>query len=81
MVQMMSHNDVEVAVHVLRAAVQKVVLVRHDAVCLKTKNGRKHVRSAPYRPVLSASRTGQRPTAVCAHADPAQNGGNGGNRG
>ena len=46
---------------------------------LKVKNGRKNVKSAPYRPILSANRTGRRPTAVDAHADPAQNGGNGGN--
>ena len=50
-----------------------------DAEHLKTKNGRNNVKSAPYRPILSANRTRQRPTAVYARADPAQNGGNGGN--
>ena len=46
---------------------------------LKVQNGRKNVKSAPYRPILSANRRRQRPTAVYAHADPAQTGGNGGN--
>ena len=31
---------------------------------LKVKNGRKNDKSAPYRPMLSANRTRQRPTAV-----------------
>ena len=46
---------------------------------LETKIGRKNVNLAPYRPILSANRTRQRPTAVYAHANPAQNGQNGGN--
>ena len=50
-----------------------------ESDALKVKNGRKNVKSAPYRPILSANRTRQRPTAVYAHADPAQNGQNGGN--
>ena len=47
-------------------------------VVLKVENGRKNVKSAPYRPILSANTRRQRPTAVYAHADPAQNGQNGG---
>ena len=47
---------------------------------LKVENGRKKVKSAPHRPILSANRTRQRPTAVHAHADPAQHGQNGENR-
>ena len=31
---------------------------------LKVKNGRKNVKSTPYRPILSANRRRQRPTAV-----------------
>ena len=50
-----------------------------DLSVLKTENGRKNVKSAPYRPILSANRTRQRPTAVCTHADPAKTGQNGGN--
>ena len=45
---------------------------------LKVENGRKTVKSAPYRPILSANRRGQRPTAVYAQANPAPNGQNGG---
>ena len=32
--------------------------------CLETENGRKNVKSAPYRPILSANRRRQRPTRV-----------------
>ena len=46
---------------------------------LKTKNGRKNVKSARYRPILSASRRRQRPTHVYARENPTQNGQNGGN--
>ena len=42
-----------------------------DGRVLKVKNGRKNVKSALYRPILSANRRRQRPTAVYAHADPA----------
>ena len=34
---------------------------------LTTKNGRKNVRSARYRPILSANRTRQRPTHACIY--------------
>ena len=40
---------------------------------LQVKNDRKNVKSAPYRPILSANRTMQRPAHVYAHVDPAQN--------
>ena len=63
-----------------RAAISSLFCFRLASIpALKVKNGRKNVKSAPYRPILSANRTRQRPTAVCAHADPAQNGPNGGN--
>ena len=58
----------------LPARVHDVVVQRR----LKTKNGRKNVKSAPYRPILSANRTRQRPAAVYTNADPAQTGQNGG---
>ena len=48
-----------------------------DLAALNVENGRKNVKSAPYWPILSANRRRQRPTAVYAHADPAQNGQNG----
>ena len=41
------------------------------ARALKDKNGRKTVKSAPYRPILSANRRRQRPTHVYAGANPA----------
>ena len=50
-----------------------------DVVGLKTKKSRKIVKSARYRPILSAHRTRQRPAHVHARTDPAQNGQNGGN--
>ena len=46
---------------------------------LKTKNGRKNVKSARDRPILSANRRRQRPAHAYARADPAQNGQTGGN--
>ena len=46
---------------------------------LKTENGRKNVKSAPYRPILSEDRRRQRPTHVYSHANPAQYGQNGEN--
>ena len=46
---------------------------------LKTKNGRKNVKSVRYRPILSANRRRQRPAHVHARTNPAQNGQNGGN--
>ena len=46
---------------------------------LQTENGRKTVKSARHRPILSANRRRQRPAHVYARADPAQNGQNGGN--
>ena len=55
------------------------VCERGAARDLEVKNGRKNVKSALYRPILSANRTRQRPTAVYAHSDLAQNGQNGGN--
>ena len=48
-------------------------------LCLKVENGRKNVKSAPCRPILSVNRTRQRATAAYAHVDPAQTGQNGGN--
>ena len=39
---------------------------------LKTENGRKNVKSAPYRPILSEDGRRQHPTHVHAHADPAK---------
>ena len=46
---------------------------------LKTENGRKNVKSARYRPILSANGRRPRPAHAYACADPAQNGQNGGN--
>ena len=60
------------------AAVHPGELTADDAF-LKTKNGRKTVKSARYRPILGEDRRRQRPAHVYARADPAQNGGNGGN--
>ena len=50
-----------------------------EPVRLMAKNGRKNVKSARYRPILSADRRRQRPAPTYLHADPAQNGQNGGN--
>ena len=54
--------------------------VDHLVQCLplKTKSGRKNVKSARYRPILSANRRKQRPAHVYARADAAQNGQGGG---
>ena len=49
------------------------------AEALKAENGRKNVKSAPYRPILSEDRRRQRPTPAYTDADPAQNGQNGEN--
>ena len=51
----------------------------HGSERLKTKNGRKNVKSARYRPILSANGRRQRPAHVYTRANPAQNGQNGGN--
>ena len=51
----------------------------HPPQALETKNGRKHVKSARYRPILSANRRRPRPAHAYACADPAPNGQNGGN--
>ena len=52
---------------------------RGGLVALKTKHGRKNVKSARYRPILSANRRMQRLAHAYARADPAPNGQNGGN--
>ena len=68
--------------HAAKLAVIEALVGRRGrgrGVCLKTKNGRKNVKSARYRPILSANRTRPRPTHVYARANPAQIGGNGGN--
>ena len=44
------------------------------AEALKAGNGRENVKSARYRPILSANRRRQRPAHVYARADPAQYG-------
>ena len=43
------------------------------------QNGRENVKSAPYRPILSANGRRQRPAPAYARADPAQYGQNDGN--
>ena len=50
-----------------------------SCVFLKTKNGRKNVKSARYRPILSADRRRLRPAHAYPRENPAENGQNGGN--
>ena len=59
----------------LTLAVETIPLHRGD---LKAANGRKNVKSARCREILSANRRRQRPAHAHARADPAQNGQNGG---
>ena len=80
----MGHFDVEVLVHLAKwllstCDTRSAEGRRFGTASLKVKNGRKNVKSAPHRPIFSANRTRQRPTAVYSHADPAPNGQNGGN--
>ena len=58
------------------SAADRTILAGPD---LKAENGRKNVKSAPYRPILSEDMRRQRPTPVYADADPAQTGQNGEN--
>ena len=77
-------GDVNALATVVRAAAGKAGDAaeqhhHHRDQDLKVKNGRKNVKSAPYRPILRANRIRQRPPAGYAHTDPAQTGQNGGN--